>query len=206
MATEMVLVPRIRYEKMLLDDTAYKEKAERYETLIKDKGMPLNNDGDSAMDEEPTILSDTTKGVQETDQNATVESVASEGERGEQRSVSSGSQNKFLTPPPMDIVVQFAQKYQLYAKRLLAYIKRNGGNILGWDNEGHVVQHGKVMADTDIKTLIEYIFKSKGQPPKGIKTFRKALSEIRVPKGFLKPFLLKPPGIPSKVKKNWITY
>jgi hypothetical protein len=108
--------------------------------------------------------------------------------------------------PPMSIIDKFPRQYRLYAQRLLEYITKNGLNIISWDNDASFIYKGVLVKDTNIVDLVKHIFKRIGLAPKGIKKFKKALDIIRVPKVFLKPFLIKPPGVPSKVKKNWITY
>lgn len=192
----MVLVPRVRYEKLLADDKEYKAN-----TSIDDKTLN-ERDGRTSDPDVSTKKTDSNESSDEKKEETTDDS----GDLKKNDDQGDDSKPKNQTSSPTDIVMQFPQKYQLYAKRLLGYIKKNGGFILGWDNEGRIVYNGVVLDGTNIKTLVQHIFKSKGPPPKGIKKFRKALNEIRVPKVFLKPFFLKPPGVPDKIKKNWIKY
>ena len=62
------------------------------------------------------------------------------------------------------------------------------------------------MIGTDIIDMIEHIFKKSKKKPNGYNQFKRGLVEIKVPKPFLKPSLLNPPGIPSAIKKNWKQY
>ena len=105
------------------------------------------------------------------------------------------------------IVDAFPKNYRLYAKRLLTYIKRSGRDILEWDSENKIVAYrGVPVKGSDIIELINYIFKTSSPKPAGLDTFRKGLTEISVPKAYLKPYLLKPMGVPKSIKKKWVKY
>lgn len=188
MATEMVLVPKKRYERLSDKDKEYGDKVSYYTTLLRENGInftePKTGEVDSAVS---NANSDT------------VRSASYDKEQTKQANVVKYSS-------PMNIKEQLPRKYHLYGKRLLEYIKKHGRNMLGWDEKGVIIYRGRVIAKTAIIELIKYIFDSKGKPPTGIKDFRRGLKEIRTPKVFFKPDLLQPPGIPIDVKKNWRKY
>jgi hypothetical protein len=212
MATEMVLVPKTRYEKLLTDDKDHVDKVRYYETLLNNNGIGQDNSKSAAegagpvenkpVKETPTINDDNNEqnGATVTTNDDTVKL----GVIGENKSLI--HTNKPIEPPLDSIIERFPRKYRFYAKRLLAYIVKNGLKTITWDAAGTLTYNGAVLRDTNIVDIVKHVFKSIGTPPKGIKQFRKGLSEIRVPKIFLKPFLLKPPGIPDQVKKNWKKY
>ena len=116
MATEMVLVPRVRYEKML-----------------KDEGVrSSDNVKSSSMDDTLTIESERGEAIQnivdgkqaDADRPTSGEVIKDGDGSKKELNIPNGIDNKDMTASPMDIVNQFQQKYQLYAKRLLAYIKK----------------------------------------------------------------------------------
>ena len=105
-----------------------------------------------------------------------------------------------------NIIDKFPYKYKLYAKRLLAFIKKNGAGIVEWNDDGTFLYRGSPVEGSNITELIIHLFKTNRAAPKGVKQFRKGLDKIRVPKAFIKPYLLKPPGTPDNIKKKWVQY
>jgi len=105
------------------------------------------------------------------------------------------------------LVEQFPENYRLYAKRLLGYIRKHGSSILGWiDNDNTLLYRETAVTGTNIVDLIIHQFKTNSSPPKGNERFKKGLSELKVPKAYLKPYLLKPPTVTNKLKKSWLKY
>jgi len=206
----MVLVPKARYERLSIDDKEHQDKINYYISILRDNGVNFTekvigdkkldfNDGNSAevnsskegVSTMTPSLKDTTKVEQEKETPQDNEATWS---------------NAVVTASPMEIASQLPEKYRLYGKRLLEYIKKHGEDIVGWSEQGEVIYDGEIMAKTNITSLVEYIFKKDGKPPHGLKDLKKSLKAIRTPKSFLKPFLLKPPGIPYKIKNNWRQY
>ena len=106
-----------------------------------------------------------------------------------------------------DMIDDFPLNYRLYAKRLLKYINKNGGDVIRWKNEDNtLIYRGIPQLGTDIIELVNYIFKTNSRKPKGIDSFNIGLKEIKTPKAYLKPYLLRPPGIPKSIKKKWVKY
>jgi hypothetical protein len=219
MTTEMVLVPKKRYEKMVEDDKGYNARLKRYETLLNNNGIDLND----------TVSKDSksNEGVIESDAKELNSDVMRPNDKYSNvkqitentvvpKAIFSSNDNVVVaknpllksnvSTPTMDIMVKFTPKYSLYAKRLLEYIAKNGHDKLSWESSGMMIYNGSIIRGTDMVSLVRYIFNKIGTAPKGMKQFRQGLNEIRTPKVYLKPFLLKPPGIPSNVKKNWMTY
>ena len=105
------------------------------------------------------------------------------------------------------LVEQFPENYRLYAKRLLGYIRKHGTSILGWiDNDNTLLYRETAVTGTNIVDLIIHQFKTNSSPPKGNERFKKGLSELKVPKAYLKPYLLKPTTVTNKLKKSWLKY
>ena len=106
-----------------------------------------------------------------------------------------------------DMIDDFPLNYRLYAKRLLKYIKKNGGDVITWKNEDNtLIYRGMPQIGTDIIELVNYIFKTNSRKPKGIDSFNIGLKEIKTPKAYLKPYLLRPPGIPKSIFFKWVKY
>lgn len=105
-----------------------------------------------------------------------------------------------------NVIDKFPYKYKLYAKRLLAFIKKHGAGIVEWNDDGTFVYRGSAVEGSDIAELIIHLFKTNRLSPTGLSQFRKCLDKIRVPKAFIKPYLLKPPGTPANIKKKWVKY
>jgi hypothetical protein len=108
----------------------------------------------------------------------------------------------------LDVMLKkFPENYRLYARRLLKYIDKNGTDVLAWGRDDNtLIYGGNVIEGTNIIDLITHIFKTNSPPPKGVDLLRKGMVKIKVPKAYLKPYLLKPPGIQKKIKKDWIKY
>ena len=118
----------------------------------------------------------------------------------------SAADDKFVSSAIID---KLPVKHRLYGKRLLSYIRKHGKNVLKWEDDGTLIYEDGVVEGSDITDLIKYLFsnkKKKVKTPVGMQQFRKGMEKIRVPKAFMKPFLLKPPGIPANIKKNWVKY
>jgi hypothetical protein len=192
MATEMILVPKTRYERLVTEDKEHQDKLNHYITLLRDNGINDTDQLDGEKDPPLNVLEETPLGATS---ETTIDDV-----KGQVWA------DTATIASPMNFVAQLQEKYKLYGKRLLEYIKKHGEQNIGWDDNGLIIYNGKPVPKTAIIPLVEYIFKNKGTPPNGIKQFKKGLKEIRTPKAFLKPFLLKPPGIASNIKKNWTTY
>ena len=224
----MVLVPKNRYEKMLVDDKGYMFKIRHYETLLKNNGVILNDtsakDIEDLTPRNKEVTNETKDKVTHPDaleipknddvknnpmNTPTVPVVTEQSDSYNDLAnikVDRTSGDNKQVHPSMDIITHFGRRYRFYAERLLRYIIKNGLDKVSWNAQRQLLYNGVVKPGTDIVLIVEYIFKGVGNIPKGVKQFRKALNEINVPKVFLKTFLLKPPGIARKVKKNWITY
>ena len=198
----MILVPKTRYERLLTADKESHEKISQYITLLRDNGLNPIDDSDFYKE---TPLNKSDVGEVKVDDNKTEEKKADTSIAADRP-----YRHNTVTPPsPMEIANQLPDRYRLYGKRLLEYIKKHGGDTIGWDANNGLIYQGIELPDADIIVLLEHIFKDKkkkGDNPPAIKEFKKALNEIRTPKALLKPYLLKPPGISKDMKKNWKKY
>ena len=201
MATEMVLIPKSTYDKWLTSRGKHNQQEEldvmdvgslTNDVDTKDVEMPdemLKNTDDIIMEKKPEV----SPGLNELKITPSVDnSLPANISDGQDISSS--------------LLETFPQKYRLYAKRLLLFIKKHGVGIIEWTNDGVVLFKGGALLGSDITEVITHLFKTNRAPPTGMKQFREGLDKIRVPKAFIKPYLLKPPGIPANIKKNWVKY
>ena len=207
MATEMVLIPKSTYERWQGDQVSDIAGDNEKQGDVK---KSLNTDDSSGViTPEPVSSNSSVKKYGETVKDHTYSDVA-EGEMKETLPPSvDGVKNDNMgeNQDVLAIVDSFPKNYRLYAKRLLIYIKKSGRDILEWDGENKIVAYkGQAVKGSDIIELINYIFKTSSPKPKGLDIFRKGLAEIRVPKAYLKPYLLKPMGVSKNIKKKWVKY
>jgi hypothetical protein len=197
MATEMVLIPKTTYERLQLSDK------------VKENGTFIDN-----KDLQPQTASLSSSSVAAPPPAAAGEQAGSPHPPSTNFSANltqvsdndkiAASENETIASTLLD---KFKPSFRLYAKRLLIYIKKHGGNILEWtDDDNAFVYKGHKVEGSNIYQLIMHVFRTNRHPPSGVKQFIKAVGEIRVPKAFLKPYMLKPPGIPKSIKNKWIRY
>ena len=108
---------------------------------------------------------------------------------------------------PQDLIEKFPDNYRFYAKRLLIYIRKHGSSVLEWGDKDNVIKYkGITVEGSSIIDLINHVFKTNSRPPQGSDRFKRGLKEIKVPKVYLKPYLLKLPDASNKIKKKWLKY
>ena len=179
MATEMVLIPKATYERLRLSDK--KPFIQKDDSISEDASVASSASSAS-----------TTSGHTETP------SV----DRSDSTQVNNYNDNVSQT-----LLHKFTPDYRLYAKRLLVYIKKHGSDVLSWtDDDYALVSKGKKVEGSDVTELIMHLFGVNIEQPIGLQLFMKGMEAIRVPKAFLKPYMLKPPGTPKSIKNNWIKY
>jgi len=203
MATEMILVPKTRYEQLAADDNEHANKLRYYTGLLRDNGVNFTDYGKDKNNKSTSETNYMEKDVKENNVDSSVEG-SKEGDISTEQEVAVNGGGKHLSP--MTIIKDLSPNYRPYGQRLLAYIKKEDKDMLQWNDQGHIILRGQPMAGTSVVDLVEYIFKGKGSKPKGTKEFRHILREMRVPKAILKPLLLKPPGMPRDMKKKWKKY
>jgi hypothetical protein len=165
MATEMVLVPKTRYEKLLADDKDYIDKIRSYTLLLNNNDIPVNGvDGEKNKSDSGNILLDkglsTRPSVDDNINNNPVPSATTPNDVdtldnkdqptekliqnvAEEAKVSrTPPVNRPPTPPIDNIIERFPRKYRFYAKRLLTFISKNGLKILNWDSAGVISYKG----------------------------------------------------------------
>ena len=176
MATEMVLIPKTTYERLR-------------EGMAVAKTDVVEKDESEQVPDKPH------------DETATISSDAPPDKNVNQLPQAKASK-LYVT-----LVEQFPENYRLYAKRLLGYIKKHGSSVLGWnDNDNTLIYRDSLVTGSNIVDLINHLFKTNSNPPRGNERFKKGLTELKVPKAYLKPYLLNPPSTSDKIKKTWLKY
>jgi hypothetical protein len=181
MATEMVLIPKSTYD--LWKKQGGGKEASGKNVSMEDENGEAKKKEDTAVQKSSQHVNNNEDKVPPSTNNDTYKTVSS------------------------DLIDKFPVNYRLYAKRLLQYIKKNGGDIITWKNDDTtLIYRGLAQLDTDIIELVNYIFKTNARKPKGLDAFNIGLKEIKTPKAYLKPYLLRPPGITKSMKKKWVKY
>ena len=213
MATEMVLIPKSAYDRWAKEQNQGQanKKTEVKEKKLDDSTQAADDNEGSSKDSEavvkPSKEVDKVSGSDNDNANSTYPANGESSKASIPPNVEGKNNNRDEHQEISAIIELFPKNYRLYAKRLLVYIKKKGGNILGWnDKDKTLIYKGNAVTGSDIIELINHIFKTNAAPPTGIDAFRKGLTEISVPKVYLKPYLLKPPGVAKSVKKKWAKY
>jgi hypothetical protein len=201
MATEMVLVPKSTYDRWMSPphDNHQKDVVSKKEREYGDQVKTQGN-SDLDMDDSENNLSDTIEGEDGGDKEMASSSSSEKSDGSKSKEQSNFKDISF------NILTKFPDEYKLYAKRLLSFIKKHGIGVLDWNEDDVLLYKGDTVTGSDISQLIIHLFKTNRAPPRGMKQFREGLNKIRVPKAFIKPYLLKPPGIPHNIKKKWLKY
>ena len=188
----MVLIPKAAYEKWVMSENSVEMKNDKEELP---HGSDKNDIVANGSDDASPPPSEDTKDADgyDSDDDAPIAKQLEDNDK------------HYLVP--FTLIERMPSKYRLYGKRLLSYIKRHGGEKMGWDDDDDALMYkGSKIEGSDIIELIMHVFKSNRTPPLGIKQFMKASDEIRVPKSFFKPYVLKPPGMPKSIKNKWLKY
>ena len=186
MATEMVLIPKSTYDAWKKSSTNDGNKEEAATRRLK------SNDSDPVISVEEEVI-DNLKKLPENNIPNNIDKLL--------------PQNKGSENIDADMLDEFPLNYRLYAQRLLQYIKKSGTDVITWKNDdATLIYRGTPQVGSNIIELVNYIFKTNSRKPKGLEVFNIGLKEIKTPKAYLKPYLLRPPGIPKSIKKKWVKY
>jgi hypothetical protein len=145
MATEMILVPKASYERLVTDEKETHDKLTYYKTMLQDNGIDINDQGGGKLNEKSSTTSNSMVVVEE------------EESGGDKQTIS----NDVTYPCPMSVLAQLPSRYQFYGKRLLEYIEKHGKGKIGWGEDGSLIYNDVTIADTNIIDLVHHIFKKK---------------------------------------------
>jgi hypothetical protein len=174
MAEEMVLIPRVRYERLLSSD--------------KDVNPAREGDGSSGKVSEG-------EGEGEGGQSsppATVPPSRSDKEVPEEREVEekkkkigSDEKEELIKVNVDSILDEIPAEYRVKAERILAYIDIHGGSIINWNSRGRLIYKNMVITGSSMGELLEQLFSNKGKPVVGFSLFKKGLLKINMPNSLL---------------------
>jgi hypothetical protein len=213
MAEEMVLIPKLRYERLL---SVYKNDSKLPPNGPTSPVKTPPGDGDHVKAASPKRHSE---GKLEGKSEGSDESKAHDDDKDPSKSPSkvpkeqpvggSGFSEKKnekspqLTGPPTttddsnglaakklkvdSILNEIPSKYRVKAKRILAYIDSKGGSIINWNGRGRLIYKKMVINGSNIAKLVEYLILNKGKKVIGFNLFQKGLAKINMPDSLLLP-------------------
>ena len=218
MAEEMVLIPRVRYERLLKEENATAHSGERLNTK------------------------DTSKTEAKTEAKAEAKSEASDGDKAD-KSVTSTSPTEDVelvrkSPPGLregknanskgstkkaklsihSILEAIPSKSKEKAEKVLSHINSKGNSLITWNARGRLVYEGVVVNGTNIAELVYDLVSHRKQKSPGFSQMHKALVQIKLPKALLKAYTKtskssgkgnkreEPPGLENDVRGKWLSY
>jgi hypothetical protein len=182
MAEEMVLIPRVRYERLLNMDKDVKLNDEEKEKQVERSPGKVSEGkgGERSSPPPPTSppLRSDNKGraiddkVEEKNPPGLVHSEEEEEEV-----------NKVKVKSILD---EIPSKYRVKAERLLAYIDLNGGSIVNWNSRGRLMYKNMAITGSSMAELLHHLFSNKGKQIVGFSLFKKGLLKINVPNSLMR--------------------
>ena len=190
----MVLIPRVRYERLLtaLNEDKSKSKSEEEEDEAPavqpatEKSTPKT--GTPSPDKPLTTVSpEKTASVKSTDPATTDASTSADKDNktlSKADVIGSGKSKMQMD----NIVNEIPAQHKARAESILAYIRsKSDMGILSWNSRGRLVYKEEIVNGSNIAELIEYLISNKGKQPVSFKLFRKGLAKINMPTDLLKP-------------------
>ena len=178
-AEEMVLIPRVRYERLL--------------TL--DKGDNVTNPspekkGDKHVERSPGKVSEGKGDESARSPEPTSPPLRSEDEKGQ--ATGDGGEEKKKNPVEIaqeqeeklkldSILDEIPSKYRVKAERILAYIDVHGGSVINWNSRGRLIYKNMPITGSSMGELVEHFLTNKGKEVTGFSLFKKALLKIKLP-------------------------
>lgn len=161
MASEMVLIPKSRYEK--LSGHHYMDK----DGAVGGKEQQAEGE-DNSKEQEPSITQDTTSHTMDTARDPPT------------------SPSETTQDPKAYVVQHVPVKLMKKAERLANYIQQHESDM-GWNSEGQLVQKGHVVQGTHLVDLIKDAVQfSKGKKePVGMHLFYKNLAAMNLPESMI---------------------
>ena len=224
----MVLIPRIRYERLLASDNDVEREAMSTEqstapdkstgksthtsvdiSVEKPKDKPVDKSQDKSEDKPVDKTVDKTVDKSEDkSEDKTVDKTV------DKPSVAKGSTKNFNVHKKTkkakltieSILYDISQNQKEPAERVLKYIQDKGGNTLSWNGRGRLLYEGTVMNGSNISELVTILVSNKKQHKKSAlyKSFRKGLVKINMPLSLLKS--ADSANGDKTLKKKWISY
>ena len=211
MAEEMVLIPKVRYERLLgkeTTDTPEPSTAPSSEggghdaaDKVKDSSQPQNKSREKSPSASP-LKTDATRD-KSGDKNG---GKAKDDFKHSTKDFYNDTAKKPSKMSMDSILNEMSATIKDKAERVLKHIDRKGGKYVNWNSRGRLIYESHVVNGSNIVELIQHLLSNKKRKPSpGYKLFHKALVKINVP--------LSLPKVPAKVdvaknalKNKWISY
>jgi hypothetical protein len=222
MASEMVLIPRVRYERLLNADNerGVSNSNDAVENTPKEPESKPHSEANSKAE-----LKADAKAVKESPSKSPgVQSAVKKGkppginERKDnistpQHSTSEGSikDNKMSVEAIIKLV---PSKYKEKAEKVLAHINSKGVSLINWNARGRLIYKGVIINGSSIGELVHGLLAPKKKKSIGFNKFHKALVKINLPVTLLKPYGRVNTASSgssngekeNKMKKKWLSY
>jgi len=220
MAEEMVLIPKVRYERLLskqTDSTTDPSLAPSSEgggdasagrSKHSSGDPPQNKSGEKSLSASPVKTDyhdlDAHKG-KSADKNGG--KTANDSSVKHSKKDFNDQSAKKMTKMGMDTILnQMSSTIKDKAERVLKHIDRKGGKYVNWNSRGRLIYENHVVNGSNIVELIEKLLSKKHRKSSpGYKLFHKALVKINVPLSLLK-VPAKVDVVTNALKNKWISY
>ena len=216
MADEMVLIPRVRYERLLKEDNEKVDSTSTHsgELSKTDKAVSKTESEGEAKGEAKPDKRVTSK-VEGEDVHIGKNPPPGLNERKDDISTEEGSskKNKLSIASIVEVIPSM---YKEKAEKVLAHINSKGVSLIGWNARGRLVYEGSAVNGSSIGELVQDLVSPNKRKKKsiGFSKFHKALVETKLPVSLLKPSGKVPtPSSHSttlekekKLKKKWLSY
>jgi hypothetical protein len=213
MAAEMVLIPKVRYERLLakqnngVADTSLPPSSEEGSNTSADKVKDSSQNKSTEKSQSASIVK--TDNINATrDKSGDTDGDTSGGKTKYNFKHSNKNLNESAKMSMVSILNEMSSTIKDKAERVLKHIDRKGGKYVNWNTRGRLIYENHVVNGSNIVELIQQLFsqkKRKSSP--GFKLFHKALVKINVPLSLLKPPVAKANVAKKDALKNkWISY
>jgi hypothetical protein len=213
MAEEMVLIPRVRYERLMSMDRETAAAAasptepppQVEETKKNEKVSTSKEDNNSKSPSEWLTKENSNVAGDESSPSKTDKEAPSKGDK-EEAAASSTTGNEQQSEQGINdspikklkveyILNEIPSKYRVKAERILAYIDLNGASIINWNKRGRLIYKEMLINGTNMAELLQAFVSNKGKNVVGFNLFEKGLVKINMPDKLL-------PKITGKGKKS----
>ena len=203
MAEEMVLIPRVRYDKLLASSSeSVRDNDNDNAAAAAAPAAP-----DAAANETPAVG----KGFEESRKKNKQTLEGKKGQDNHNVSKEKNSTNK-EEKMPIDIILnEVSSEYRDTAERTLKQIIEKGDIEFNWNDRGRLISKGSVVNGSNMSELLQHFFsKRKGKAPAGFKLFVKGVekingSSVRAESGGKKKGQNEKEMVAS-LQKSWISY
>jgi hypothetical protein len=190
MAEEMVLIPRVRYERLLnmdtkdVKDNVPIDEEAKAENVQSSPGKVSGGKGGQSSPPTSPLLPSDDKGLAISDDK--VEEKKNPPGLRDEKTKEKGEEKEVVNKVKVKTILdEIPSKYRVKAERILAYIDLNGGSIINWNSRGRLVYKNMPISGSSMAELLHHLFSAKGKQIVGFSLFKKGLLKINVPNSLL---------------------